>query len=370
MGQTLTHGIYLPAKGERNCYDGLASNWSILDGAVGTVAEHSTALAGKAPLVHTHTKSDITDFPAYGTTAGTICEGNDSRLSDARTPVAHTHGKADITDLLNSNFIPSANNSYDLGSSSYQWNNLYAKNYYYNGVAWGLDKANVWSANQKITNNPSSLYLKNTSMTMGTTPASNKYSGVIFQDSNDTELGNVTYKKHKNSNNVLILNVKNTDGANNYECSASLSLTSSGSASFYPEGVDCNLGQATTPWKTLNGINPGALSLPSKSLETINDRIYNPDGQLNAIDLNGGANYWTSDCDCYIYFFIRNDRFSWIQIYWPNTGVCLGQTYTSVPNETSDYSGYIPVPAGTKVIIKIKGTHAPTFSRVPCQGNV
>ena len=150
MGQTLTHGIYLPDEGERNCYDGLAGNWQLLDGAVGTVAEHTAALAGKAPLVHTHSKADITDFPVYGTTAGTICEGNDSRLSDARTPVAHTHGKADVTDLLNSNFIPSANNSYDLGSSSYQWNNLYAKNYYYNGTAWGLDKNNTWLANNQF----------------------------------------------------------------------------------------------------------------------------------------------------------------------------------------------------------------------------
>lgn len=124
MGQTLTHGIYLPDEGERNCYAGLAANWNILDGAVGTVADHTTALSGKAPLVHTHTKSDITDFPAYGNAAGTICEGNDSRLSDARTPVAHTHTKSDVTDLLNSDFIPSANDSYNLGSSSYQWKTL------------------------------------------------------------------------------------------------------------------------------------------------------------------------------------------------------------------------------------------------------
>ena len=69
MGQTLTHGVYLPDEGERNCYSGLASNWSILDGAVGTVAEHTAALSVKAPLVHTHTKSDITDFPALATVA-------------------------------------------------------------------------------------------------------------------------------------------------------------------------------------------------------------------------------------------------------------------------------------------------------------
>ena len=102
MGQTLTHGVYLPDEGERNCYSGLAANWQLLDTSVGTIAEHTSALSGKAPLVHTHSKSDITDFPAYGNAAGTICEGNDSRLSDARTPVAHTHGKSDITDLFNS----------------------------------------------------------------------------------------------------------------------------------------------------------------------------------------------------------------------------------------------------------------------------
>jgi hypothetical protein len=35
----------------------------------------------------------------YGTTAGTACEGNDARLSDARTPTAHTHGISDVTNL-------------------------------------------------------------------------------------------------------------------------------------------------------------------------------------------------------------------------------------------------------------------------------
>lgn len=34
---------------------------------------------------------------AFGTTAGTVCQGNDSRLSDARTPLAHVHAAADVT---------------------------------------------------------------------------------------------------------------------------------------------------------------------------------------------------------------------------------------------------------------------------------
>ena len=33
----------------------------------------------------------------YGTTAGTSCQGDDARLSDARTPTSHTHAAADIT---------------------------------------------------------------------------------------------------------------------------------------------------------------------------------------------------------------------------------------------------------------------------------
>ena len=87
MSTTLTNGLKLPDKGSVDWYADMQNNYTILDGAVGTIADHTTALTGKAPLVHTHTKSDVTD-------------------------------------LLNSNFIPSANNSYDLGSSSYQWKTL------------------------------------------------------------------------------------------------------------------------------------------------------------------------------------------------------------------------------------------------------
>lgn len=48
------------------------------------------------------------------------------------------------------NLIPAANDAYDLGSASKQWLNTYSKGYYYNGVAWGLDKANEWTANNQF----------------------------------------------------------------------------------------------------------------------------------------------------------------------------------------------------------------------------
>jgi len=69
-------------------------------GGSGTVT--SVALAGTglsisgSPITASGT---ITANVAYGTTAGTACQGNDSRLSDARTPLAHTHASSEITDL-------------------------------------------------------------------------------------------------------------------------------------------------------------------------------------------------------------------------------------------------------------------------------
>lgn len=73
-------------------------------------------LLGKSDTGHTHVKSEITDFPSYGTTAGTICEGNDSRLSDARTPTSHTHTKSQITDFPSLSTVATSGSYNDLGN--------------------------------------------------------------------------------------------------------------------------------------------------------------------------------------------------------------------------------------------------------------
>lgn len=52
------------------------------DGAIGVTAN--------LPLITT--ADGVIDVSSFGTSASTFCEGNDSRLSDARTPTSHTHG--------------------------------------------------------------------------------------------------------------------------------------------------------------------------------------------------------------------------------------------------------------------------------------
>ena len=55
-----------------------------------------TELNSKEPVILTKNTAFNKN---YGSTADTVCQGNDSRLSDARTPLAHTHTISNITGL-------------------------------------------------------------------------------------------------------------------------------------------------------------------------------------------------------------------------------------------------------------------------------
>jgi len=46
--------------------------------------------------------------PTFGTIANTVAQGNDSRLSDARTPTAHDHVKLNITDFSDGDYATAA----------------------------------------------------------------------------------------------------------------------------------------------------------------------------------------------------------------------------------------------------------------------
>ena len=90
--------------------------------SAGTVTQGNDSRLSNArtPTAHTHAISDITSLQSslnakenafskntafnknFGTTSGTVTQGNDSRLSNARTPTAHTHAISDITILQSS----------------------------------------------------------------------------------------------------------------------------------------------------------------------------------------------------------------------------------------------------------------------------
>ena len=379
MGQTLTHGVYLPDEGERNCYSGLASNWQLLDGAVGTIAEHTSALSGKAPLVHTHTKSDITDFPAYGNAAGTICEGNDSRLSDARTPVAHTHTKSDVTDLLNSDFIPSANNSYNLGSSSYQWNNLYAKNYYYNGTEF-TDKFVTTDTAQTISGLKyfSSNILCKTPQTIdvSTNPAEViTGKGLQFVD-NAQYWGDITPQWTTDGMfriRIAMTNYNTSGTSTGWFCPIVLDLTKDGSkVDIWSTHPNSNLGTSSKKWKTLNGVNPGALSLPNLNYSDSNQWI---DLSGNITNLTGGDNWYYPAVDGWVFVITNGNPVSLnvLVLGAVNSGKLIAGASGVLEASSGAMWVSSPAPAGSRVRIRANNGSTGRLEAawfITCQGNV
>lgn len=352
MGQTLSHGVYLPNEGERNCYAGLASNWQILNTAVGAIAE-------KAPLVHTHGNitndgkiGSTANLPlitgtggaitagAFGNQANTFCEGNDSRLSDARTPVAHTHTKADITNLFNSANTWTDTNTYTV----------------------------TGDVPIKITNNKDA-----------TNPSATEMKDIRFSDVNGKIIGGVrhslesdgTSKIHlysrsyslngsSNSNHgLLIINNKQTGIR---EVQSESNLIPSADNTY-------NLGTSTNKWKTLNGINPGALSLPRNANSTsfnIDTTNWTTDGSIIA---------YTPLLDGWIYINVRNDDTNGDSFIIFDDGVSgFGTSVFGNKGLSNVGVGLLclmmPVNKNNGINIRIKSPGIISARLYPCNGNV
>jgi hypothetical protein len=182
--------------------------------------------------------------------------------SSGSSVVAHT-----------SNVIPGTTNATDLGTSSNQWRKIYGRDYYYNGTQWGLDQANVWNTyqtingyqfgNEKSPNGRTCLYLTSNRDTVGqsgiyiTKFRQNRAQGAM----NPADLQFISFDVLENSvrtNGALQLNITNWN--ENVPSGAVL----------FSNLSNAQLGSSLAPWKALNGVNPGALSLPSENYSSAN----------------------------------------------------------------------------------------------------
>ena len=147
------------------------------------------------------------------------------------------------------NLIPAANDTYDLGSSSYQWNNLYANNYFYNGVAWGLDKSNVWSGENSFNNS-------NLNRKYNFTLGDNSYqiSRIQYQDKDSTRWGVLSFI-HNTDNSVYCdigVNCLKNDGQTVLSKSIRFLIQSDNNSELKPlndKAID--LGTSTNKWKSV-----------------------------------------------------------------------------------------------------------------------
>jgi len=91
------HASAFATSGHTHLYAGSAS----AGGAANSVASSHSPGTGLSGSAYNGSAAQTWDV-VYGSAANTACQGNDSRLSDARTPTAHTHGNITNTGAIGS----------------------------------------------------------------------------------------------------------------------------------------------------------------------------------------------------------------------------------------------------------------------------
>ena len=396
----------------------------------------TNALGGKANSSHTHSASDITSGLASVATSGsyndlnntpTIPTVNNATLTIQQNGVnvqtftanASTNATANITvptktsDLTNDSgfitsdntkiplagsnaisgsLIPATTNAYDLGSSSYQWNNAYIKSLTINGVACG----------DILTHNVSEFVDVTSAQTIGGTKT---FSGLRTYFGRDISCYSTRkYGKNLNptSNTYQYLNFSGntvSDGTTNDWSSGYLEQvvdTNGGSrgrwfvqdtsengtalevwASGNDKQVrplrngDTDLGTTNRKWKSLNGINPGALSLPSNSyvdVDTTNWDLTCSNGQLGS---------FTPTADGWLMLQVNNGGTSEVN-FWIIGGVIRINNKSTLNTSDNNNFNMITIPVEKDVTYNIYGNASEYVAGrtigycifAPCQGNV
>lgn len=247
---------------------------------------------------------------------------DNSQLSPQGTAVANSFTiglKGDGTRFssIMSDLYPAATNTYKLGTSTNQWSSVYAQSYYYNGTEFQskfvtTDTEQVVTANKGIATYNATFALHNTQIELGTAPAYQRNSEIFFGDKNYAELGRVLYRAYTNGTRQMwiAINDKYSNGAlspagTNKWNNLFINIDPTGHRNVafdtddvIPNTNNINLGTSTNQWKTLNGINPGALSLPDYS---------------NVVNLD--TTNWSKTGDMIVYTPTFD---GWLQITIPN----------------------------------------------------
>ena len=215
---------------------------------------------------------------------------------------------------------------------------------------------------------------KFTYLTLGTNPGSITYYGAIRStDNSDNQLflqrGYITADGY----NCVSWDLTNYDGTNNHK-GFTFELNADGSSScLRPIGGSSNtgLGSSTTKWATLNGINPGALSLPQTASTNIDTTNWN---------LRGGyICLITHTVDCYVCVQIQRS------VDFGIWAIGVGrQTFRAVKDGSGNYLAMVwfPCIVGVGVMLySVPLIDTPAEDRepdlniqvakyFPCQGNV
>ena len=256
--------------------------------------------------------------------------------------------------------VPSATDTYNFGSPSYQWNNAYIKSLTINGVACGdilthnanefvnltgaqtIGGVKTFSSNviiqgsKKVTCNLDYSFIE---LDGGTTWG--KGGSIVLSGQDRSSYANSVLIVSKSDTNTDILQYQNGE----------LKPLSNNTN-------DSSLGTSTNKWKSFNGINPGALSLPSTTLINVASNITALDGVT--------INKFTPQVDGWLLINgtgAANEGF----IY-----AVQGRIGMMSANNTTMLrcAALIPVVAGVEVSVTCKLSTLTWANIATCQGNI
>lgn len=199
------------------------------------------AIGSTANLPLITTTSGVITTGTFGTTANTFTQGNDSRLSDARTPLSHTHGDISNSGAITSAAITPASGDYIILSDSSGSDVLKR------GIAIGTSTTTYLRNDGTWVTPPdtNTTYSMMTSSTLGL--------GKLFSDTAQTVAANAvsataskTYGIQKNASDQLVVNVPWTDTT--YSAGEGITLSSTTFRMTYPLYVS-----TTTPTTSVTG---------------------------------------------------------------------------------------------------------------------
>ena len=163
---------------------------------------------------------------------------------------------------ISGSLIPATTNAYDLGGSSYQWNNAYIKSLTINGVACGdilthnvsefvnvssgqiIGGQKIFTASPRVTKTFPDIALNISDCDVTEIPTEAKSATLFFRDKNNKNLAYIVSQQRTNGTKRMCLRTHRTDNINNYY---SVNLDSDGY--FYPEqNNSLRLGTPALQW--------------------------------------------------------------------------------------------------------------------------
>ena len=393
----LPNGIIIPEKFSRDWYADLYHNWQELDNLLGggTPKDGTLTIQKNGTTVGTFSANQATDetvnievpdvnngtltIQQNGTTVDTFTANSSSDKTVNIQCVDLTSnqtvgGNKEFTGTTTAHdVIPSATDTYNFGSSSYQWNNAYIKSLTINGVACGdilthnasefvgvsgnqtISGVKTFSSNviiqgsRKVTCNLDYSFIE---LDGGTTWG--KGGSIVLSGQDRSSYANSVLIVSKSDTNTDILQYQNGE-------LKPLSNNTNNSS----------LGTSTNKWKSFNGINPGALSLPSNSYVNVDTTNWDLTCQN---ELMGS---FTPAADGWLMLHVANSGTSEVN-FWIIGGVIRINNKSTLNTSDNKNFNMITIPVEKDKTYNIYGNASEyvagrsiAYCRfMPCRGNV